>query len=287
LATEVPVSLTARYILIVPCFLIIISACGGSSPESTAKQYLSAVKDGNFATAYDLIDSGTRERLSASEYSERANVPLRLEDFKIRSVTVDGDTATVEAAITRPDTSSLIRDVLSSAFSGGSIPSDDEIEKKAKDLPRVTTVEELDLVREPSGWRVVPRSFQEAPTKEAAREDRPSVPPARSGAQRSAAQTAATAWDEVDLTGASMRVTEQNNSWWRFSYVLAVDNPSGETFSVDFHVKFLDEDGFIIDDDRLRNQVVRPGENQFTGYDLINANIAPRVERMTSTMTRR
>lgn len=71
------------------------------------------------------------------------------------------------------------------------------------------------------------------------------------------------------------RVTERNNTWWKFAWKLTLRNNTSQATSVDAKIEWLDVDGFVVDDDNARGLGVSPGEaNTFTGYGLVTADVA-------------
>ena len=78
-------------------------------------------------------------------------------------------------------------------------------------------------------------------------------------------------------------LTEKNDVWWKYSWILKIQNDSDEALSFDATIEFLDEDGFIIDDDSEYNLIVEPGTvGSFAGYDLIDADVAPNIKKVNA-----
>jgi hypothetical protein len=85
----------------------------------------------------------------------------------------------------------------------------------------------------------------------------------------------------------STRVTESNSTWWKYAWKLTLRNYSEQTLQLDAHIEFLDEDGFVVDDARESSLILRAGEEKtFTGYELIDAAVAPNVQRVNAKVNR-
>lgn len=84
-----------------------------------------------------------------------------------------------------------------------------------------------------------------------------------------------------EIIAATWKVTEQNQSWWRVAYQVQVRNSAGDQSRRTIDVKFLDAEGFEIDDERIYGVVVPPGETKtFTGSALINVPGAANVKNI-------
>jgi hypothetical protein len=83
----------------------------------------------------------------------------------------------------------------------------------------------------------------------------------------------------AEIIAATWKVTEQNQSWWRVAYQVQVRNGGSSASPRTIEVKFLDSEGFEIDDERVYNASVSPGETKtFTGSALINVPGAANVK---------
>jgi hypothetical protein len=75
----------------------------------------------------------------------------------------------------------------------------------------------------------------------------------------------------LDIIDVSTRVTERNNSWWRFAWILVLRNNTDAALSADATIEFVDADGFVIDDvNEYRLVVPANAQREFTGSTLIN-----------------
>lgn len=89
-------------------------------------------------------------------------------------------------------------------------------------------------------------------------------------------------WEIVSVDG---RVTEKNDSWWRFAYIVEIENRDDYEMVLDLTVQFLDADGFIVDDDYSYNLYIGAHTTkQFTGYDLVTASVAENVESINASV---
>jgi hypothetical protein len=104
-----------------------------------------------------------------------------------------------------------------------------------------------------------------------------------------AVERKATASDLLELISVRSDVTEKNSSWWKYSWVATIRNKSVETVSFALKVDFLDESGYVVDDDRTTTLTIEPGETRdFTGYDLVTAGgPAERVTRVSAAVALR
>jgi len=67
------------------------------------------------------------------------------------------------------------------------------------------------------------------------------------------------------------RVTERNNVWWKYSWILTIRNNVSAPLKLWVTIKFKDADGFIVDQNREYDLHVPAGSEQtFTGFDLIS-----------------
>ena len=74
-------------------------------------------------------------------------------------------------------------------------------------------------------------------------------------------------WDVVSVDS---RVTERNDSWWRFAWRLTMRNTGANDRVFNATIQFQDEDGFVIDSDRGYNLILKAGEEKsFTGFSLV------------------
>lgn len=82
----------------------------------------------------------------------------------------------------------------------------------------------------------------------------------------------------IAVTG---RVTEQNSTWWKWSYILSVANTNDGPLVFDARIQFLDADGFVVDQNDL-NGLTLGGHltNRIAGYALINTGPAAKVKNL-------
>lgn len=85
----------------------------------------------------------------------------------------------------------------------------------------------------------------------------------------------------IKIVEIDARVTEKNNSWWKYAWKLTIRNSGNLPVSLSATVEFQDKDGFIIDDDDEYGLVVPAGATKtFTGYQLIDADVAINVAQI-------
>jgi len=88
----------------------------------------------------------------------------------------------------------------------------------------------------------------------------------------------------IKIVEIDARVTEKNNSWWKYAWKLTIRNSGSLPFSLSATVEFQDKDGFIIDEDNEYGLVVPAGATKtFTGYQLIDTEVAINVAQIGAT----
>ena len=81
-----------------------------------------------------------------------------------------------------------------------------------------------------------------------------------------------------DISFLDYSVTEKNNSWWKYSWKLTLDNNTSSVVDFVVKVKFLNISDYIIDDDLEAPPSFAPHERRvITGYALIDSELAPSV----------
>lgn len=82
-----------------------------------------------------------------------------------------------------------------------------------------------------------------------------------------------------EIVTATWKVTEKNETWWRVAYQVQVRNNAQNQTRRTIDVKFLDAEGFEIDDKQIYGVVVPSGETRtFTGSALIKIPSAANVK---------
>lgn len=83
-------------------------------------------------------------------------------------------------------------------------------------------------------------------------------------------------WRIVEI---SSRVTESNNTWWRYAWRLTLANDSQKPMIFNATIEFQDADGFVIDQDHENGLIPASSEKTFTGYKLVSIPGATKVEK--------
>ena len=92
---------------------------------------------------------------------------------------------------------------------------------------------------------------------------------------------------ELAIVDVDARITESTDVWSRFAWKLTLRNGLSNAVEVNATIEFLDADGFVIDDTTEYGLVVPSGETrEFTGYDLLDASIAPNVKGVKAKLSR-
>ncbi|MCY4577116.1 MAG: hypothetical protein OXB96_01620 [Candidatus Kaiserbacteria bacterium] len=84
------------------------------------------------------------------------------------------------------------------------------------------------------------------------------------------------------------KVTEKNNAYHKFAWVLRVKSNADSGRSFTAKIRWIDADGFVIDDDIAYNLVIDAGEEkQFTGYALVDVAGAETITSVSAEIPRR
>src|SRR5690606_9249097 len=79
------------------------------------------------------------------------------------------------------------------------------------------------------------------------------------------------------------RVTEMNNVWWKYAWLLTLENQSSDFLVLAAEIQFLDEDGFVVDDDIALDLSLGAGETKtFRDYVLVDASVASSVDAINA-----
>lgn len=167
-------------------FLLGCENLSGPSPQDVLSKYLDASLKERYEEAYGYVSSRDKSEKSLKEYLTENNkndnpftkaIASNI-SFKINAVTVNGDNATGEVAITLPDMGAMFTDIMGAAFKsaiGGG--NEKEIEsalaKKYEDgnVPLTTKQESFHLIKEQGEWKV----FLDWKTKKLEKEKRGKV----------------------------------------------------------------------------------------------------------------
>ncbi len=92
---------------------------------------------------------------------------------------------------------------------------------------------------------------------------------------------------QFEVADISTRITEKNDTWWRFAWQMKIRNTGSRSLSLDATIEFQDKDGFVVDQDDQYNLFVAAGEEKtFTGFQLIRMPGAADVEKVAASATR-
>lgn len=85
----------------------------------------------------------------------------------------------------------------------------------------------------------------------------------------------------LEIIRVATKITEKNNAYYKFSWILTVKNDADSSKSFTARIEWLDEDGFIIDDDIAYDLTIAAGEEKlFTGYALTDAEVAETISNV-------
>lgn len=89
----------------------------------------------------------------------------------------------------------------------------------------------------------------------------------------------------LDLVSLRHRVTEQNSTWWRYSWLAEIRNTSGWYVSFDLSIDYLDEDGFVLDTGAKGPVTLAPHESRTVrNSDLLTSSKAPKVKTLAPSL---
>lgn len=92
----------------------------------------------------------------------------------------------------------------------------------------------------------------------------------------------------LQIVDVDYAVTEKNSTWWRFSWKLDVANSTEKARAFAARIKFLDINGFILDQDTEAVLHIKGWDRQvYTGFALIRAANAPKVYQANAAITLR
>lgn len=113
------------------------------------------------------------------------------------------------------------------------------------------------------------------------------APPA-SGPGSPAANASPVAERQWRIVEVDSRVTESNDTWWRYAWKLTLANDSDMHQAFDATIEFQDADGFVVDSASEYNLVVPPhADRTFTGYSLVRVPGASRVSKTNAKVKAR
>ena len=160
-------------------FGLAVAACGGASPANTVGSFLDALASGELEKAATLTTEG-KLRLQktplSQEDQEKSEELARLifgkMQYELGDTQIEGDKATVAAAITAPDMGMILRQsiatILPMAFAAAFSDQTDEAKIDSlfmqffadklseEDTPTVTTEVTIQLERRDGTWLIVP-----------------------------------------------------------------------------------------------------------------------------------
>lgn len=85
---------------------------------------------------------------------------------------------------------------------------------------------------------------------------------------------------DIEVVDLAVRVTEQNDLWWRFAWRLTLTNTTDAPLAFDATIDMQDADGFIVDADTAYGPTLGAGATEtFTGFALVAAAPADTVQQ--------
>jgi hypothetical protein len=85
----------------------------------------------------------------------------------------------------------------------------------------------------------------------------------------------------IDIISVKGQALATNLVEWKYGYTLRVRNNTAADVTTNFHVQFLDEQNFPLDDDLMSNVVVPANtEITFDGVDMIKTALAEKIRSL-------
>ncbi len=82
----------------------------------------------------------------------------------------------------------------------------------------------------------------------------------------------------IQVTDCVARTTEQNSTWWRWSYQFRVVNNDDVPVLRTFNIRFLDAAGFVVDETTEYSVGIMNRSSKIVrGYDLVDAKVSPNI----------
>jgi len=92
---------------------------------------------------------------------------------------------------------------------------------------------------------------------------------------------------QFEIVSIDSKVTETNDTWWRYAWKLVLKNTSAQAAVFTATIEFQDKDGFVIDQDMARDLMVGAGaESTYTGFALVRMPGASNVARTNAKVQR-
>ena len=93
-------------------------------------------------------------------------------------------------------------------------------------------------------------------------------------------RTASASEHRCRVVSVDTKVTERNNYWWRFSWIVKVRNDGAESVQLWSKVKFMDNEGFAIDYNRFYDWIIPARSTKtFTGFKLIKTPTSSTIKK--------
>lgn len=163
-------------ILMLACIFVLAFTGCGAKPETTAKDFLDAVKQQDFAKASTLVkNDGTKGefKYDSTEQEKLMKAVFSKVDYTLGETTKNGDAATVKAKITSVDLTRVTAKMMSEllpTLMAQSFSSEKPDEKKQNDMilqymlnsindpnaPKTETEVTIKLVKDKKGWLIEP-----------------------------------------------------------------------------------------------------------------------------------
>jgi hypothetical protein len=100
------------------------------------------------------------------------------------------------------------------------------------------------------------------------------------GSSRAPAPAAPKLDDVYEIVSIDAKVTETNDTWWRYAWKLTLRNKTSERQAFRATIEFQDKDGFVIDSTQSDSSVIEPNsEGTGTGFALVRVPGAQNVSR--------
>ncbi len=161
-----------RQVLWIVFAMFLVASCARQdSPNVVIEKYFNAYSNLRYEEAYSYLSSSDKVAMPLPEYKSTMNSagPFAAAlagkfTYKVRDLKVSGKAATATVDITGPDVTAMMGELMAAAFSSafsGQGSTNETMEKvaaaklKSGSLPTATVPQEVNLVKEKDGWKIL------------------------------------------------------------------------------------------------------------------------------------
>jgi hypothetical protein len=87
------------------------------------------------------------------------------------------------------------------------------------------------------------------------------------------------------IAGVTYKIVERNDIWWKFSWSMLIRNNTQSSIMLDGRIKYLDQTGFVLDDDLVTDLYLTAGsEKDFSDYSLLSPGVGIAVHSIQADL---